>query len=513
MTQNDVVLSVDQVEQRYPGVHALRGVCLQVERGQVLGLVGENGAGKSTLIRILAGIEARAAGRVMFKGNDVDFASPTDSQRAGISVVSQEFRLVPQLSVADNIFLRQELSRGGVIRAAETRHRTTELLELLELDVDPGQLVGTLSVADQQMVEIARALSREFDLLIMDEPTAALNGPEVRRLLGIVRKLADSGKSVIYVSHHLDEVFAATDVVTVFRDGSSVWSGPTGQLDEPGLVELMLGRKPETFRHEVSGPASSEDDDRAPLLEVSDVLVTGLVAPLSLGVMPGEVVGLAGLAGSGRIEVMRALYGDNRLLSGHVHVGGKRAGLRSPHAAVKSGIFMLSEDRKQEGILPHLDVTENVMVGRRRPFLRGLERFFTVPRWEQDLFGKLREQMSIRVPHGRVLVGNLSGGNQQKVMLGRAVNSQCRVLLLNEPTRGVDVGAKVEIYELVQSLADDGAAVVVSSSDVPELVAISNRCLAFYAGRVVAELRGKDITEENVVAASIGQGRGEGHRD
>jgi ABC-type sugar transport system ATPase subunit len=499
------VLSVDRVEQEYPGVHALKGVSLSVERGQILGLVGENGAGKSTLIRILAGIEVRAAGQIVFKGDEVSFANAAESQKAGISVVSQEFRLIPQLSVADNIFLRQELSRRGVIRRAETRRRTQELLDMLELPIDPGQLVSTLPMADQQMVEIARAFSREFDLLIMDEPTAALNEPEVDRLLSIVRKLAESGKAVIYVSHHLDEVFRVCDTVVVFRDGNSVWSGPTSELTEASLVELMLGRKPETFGASPDRTQANVGGAQSPALRLSRVSVGGVHVPLDMYVMPGEVVGFAGLAGSGRVELMRALSGDTRLLSGRVLVKGKEAALTSPHSAIASGLFSLGEDRKQEGILPHLDVTENTMISRRRKLLRGAERFMTLPAVELAQFDRLRQRMNIKVPNGRVLIGNLSGGNQQKAMLGRAASTQCGVLLLNEPTRGVDVGAKVEIYKLIRLLADDGAAVVVSSSDVPELVALVDRCVVFCDGRVVAELSRPNITENTIVAASLGQ--------
>ncbi|WP_084075441.1 sugar ABC transporter ATP-binding protein [Demequina sp. NBRC 110052] len=501
---NDNVVDVRGIVQTYPGVKALKGVDLKVDRGQVLGLVGENGAGKSTLIRILAGIESPVDGEVWVRGERVNFHTPTDAQRAGISVVSQEFRLVPELSVADNIFLCHEISAGGVVRARETRDRTQELLDLLELDVDPGRLVGTLSVADQQMVEIARALSREFDVLVMDEPTAALSAPEAQRLLGIVRKLASSGKAIIYVSHHLDEIFAVCDVITVFRDGNSVWNGSTSKLDESALVELMLGREPQAFVHTLCGQ-DYHDDDRPPRLRVRELSAPGLRRAVDIKVHPGEVLALAGLAGSGRMELMGALAGDVRAKSGAIEVDGVPVSVRSPFAARSAGIFMLSEDRKQEGIVPHLDVTENTMISKPWAARKGLAKWFTLSGLENSTFMTLRKRMRIRVPHGQVLIGSLSGGNQQKVLLARAVESQARVMLLNEPTRGVDVGAKVEIYELIESLAEQGAGVVVSSSDIPEVVAVANRCVVFHAGRPVGELAGDNITEDNITALALGQ--------
>lgn len=496
------MLKVEEVHQRYPGVHALKGVSLSVEPGRVLGLVGENGAGKSTLIRILAGIEQPESGRVRFKGEDVSFSSPVDSQAAGISVVSQEFRLVPQLSVEDNLFLNQEITKGGVIRRGQTRARTKELLSMLGVSVDPRQYVSDLSVADQQQVEIARALSRDFDLLIMDEPTAALSAPEVRNLIRIVRRLADAGKSVIYVSHHLEEVFEVCDDLVVFRDGRCVWSGPASEQNEASLVELMLGRKPESFTRAQLEVAKS---DEAALFEVDDVRIPGLAAPFSLSVKAGEVVGLAGLAGSGRANVTRALFGDLPTQGGSVRVNDKRADISNPRSALRSGIFLLNEDRKQDGLLPHLDVAENALIARQSKWRTGLRKYLTLPRADLSDFDRMKQQMTIRVPHGRVLIGNLSGGNQQKVLLGRAMYTKCPVLFLNEPTRGVDVGAKVEIYELIEEMAAGGAAIVVASSDIPELVAITRRCLVLFGGEVVAELTGSQVTEDNITAASLGQ--------
>ncbi|MBD7919956.1 sugar ABC transporter ATP-binding protein [Cellulomonas sp. Sa3CUA2] len=494
------VVQVLDVVQEYPGVRALKGVSLDLAPGQVLGLVGENGAGKSTLIRILGGIEQPVSGRLVVRGEDRTFRGSAESQAAGISVVSQEFRLVPQLSVADNVFLGHESTRAGVVDAAGTRARTAELLDQLGLDLDPDRPVSSLTVGDRQMVEIARALSREFDVLIMDEPTAALNGAEILRLHAIVRRIAEQGKAVVYVSHHLDEIFEICHDVAVLRDGSLVAHAPTADLDEARLVEHMLGRAPQTYERGAVTEHAGEER-----LTVRGLRVPGVAEPFDLSVRAGEIVGLAGLVGSGRAELTRALFGDLPATSGEVRVDGRAVRLRSSREAVRHGIFMLSEDRKGEGILPHLDVTENAMVSRDRSGLGLLRRLLPVPADESAQFERLRTDMRIRVPHGRQLIGNLSGGNQQKVLLGRALLSGCAVLLLNEPTRGVDVGAKVDIYQLVKQLAEAGVAVVVSSSDAPELAAITDRCAVYFAGRQVAELHGRDVTEDNIVSASVGQ--------
>lgn len=494
------VVEVRDIVQEYPGVRALKGVSLELEAGTVLGLVGENGAGKSTLIRILGGIEHPVHGDVMVGGERKVFRSSSDAQAAGISVVSQEFRLVPQLSIADNVFLGHELSSGGVVNKRKTLGRTSELLDQLGLDLDPGRAVSSLTVGDRQMVEIARALSRDFDVLIMDEPTAALNGAEITRLHEIVQRFAEQGKAIIYVSHHLDEIFDICSEVAVLRDGELVASSATSSLSESELVEHMLGGKPQHYER-----SSAAQGDGAPRLVVSDLAIPGVREPVNLSVGSGEIVGLAGLVGSGRTEITRALFGDLTPDSGSVSVDGTPVRLTSTRDAIRGGIFMLSEDRKSEGILPHLDVTENAMVSRARKGLPRLQRSVPLPGDEGRQFERLRQQMRIRVPHGRQLIGNLSGGNQQKVLLGRALLSGCSVLLLNEPTRGVDVGAKVDIYQLIRELADAGVAVIVSSSDAPELSMIADRCLVYFAGRQVAQLHGVNVTEDNVVAASVGQ--------
>lgn len=496
----NILAETRDVVQEYPGVKALKGVSLQVRAGQILGLVGENGAGKSTLIRLLGGIERPVRGDVLVRGERVDFRNSAESQNAGVSVVSQEFRLVPQLSIAENVFLGHERASFGVVSRSQTLEHTGSLLRALGLDLDPNRLVSSLTVGDRQLVEIGRALSREFDILIMDEPTATLNGSEIKRLHEIVLRIAAQGKGVLYVSHHLDEIFDVCHEVAVLRDGSLVHHGATADLTEDELVEHMLGQS----LRGMEAAASQHHTEGTPRLTVKDLQIVGYDLPFSFQVRQGEILGLSGLVGSGRSEITRALFGDITS-AGEVFVDEKRASTSSSRRAIRDGIFMLSDDRKSEGILPHLDVTENAMASRQRRNLSGLEKYFPIRRAESQIFQRLKEKLKIRVPHGRQLIGNLSGGNQQKVLLGRALQSGCKVLLLNEPTRGVDVGAKVEIYELIAELAEQGVAVVISTSDAAELVAVADRCLVYFSGRQTAELVGDAITEDNIVGASIGQ--------
>ena len=499
--RSPTVLAVEGVWKTYPGVTALTDVGLSLRAGEVHALVGENGAGKSTLIKVLAGVVQPSRGRITRRGEQVRFASTHDSQAAGISVISQEFRLVPQLTVAENIALGNEPRRLGLVDRRHQRDRARDVLRSLGLSLSPERRVDSLTVGDQQMVEIARALTRDFDVLVMDEPTAALSESEADRLLGIVERLRTQGKAVLYVSHRLSEVFRVSDRITVLRDGVVVAGLATAATDVDEVVGAMLDRDPGSLG--ASAPAAaSTPTGGVPALRVEGLRCAGLVEPVSLAVHPGEVLGIAGLVGSGRSELVRALYGAIPATTDVLEVGGDLTRVRSIDDAVRAGIVMLSEDRKQEGIFPLLSVLDNVVLAQRR-----------WGRWlidgEQDAarYAEVQERMRIKVDTPGRLITTLSGGNQQKALLGRALVSGCSVLLLNEPTRGVDIGAKAEIYQLVTELADSGVAVVVSSSEAAELDAVATRCLALYAGRVTGELARQDMSEESIVALSLGQGR------
>ncbi len=493
------LVSAEGIDKRYSGVHALKDVSLALLPGEVHALVGENGAGKSTMIKILAGLEAPTAGKVMIEGNPVRFAGPHDSQAAGISVISQEFRLVPQMTVAENMFLGHEPRRLGLVDRSASRRMTRDPLRELGLDISPDRRVDSLAVADQQLVEIARALSREFRVLIMDEPTAALTEVEVDKLLSLVERLRETGCAVLYVSHRLPEIFRVADRISVLRDGQLVAQMKTADTTVDQLVTHMLGRELEDAT-EAHGSAQPADAAAAPVLRVEGLRCRNVVEPVDVQVGAGEILGIAGLVGSGRSELMPALFGVTPATFGRYQVDGKDVRPRSPADAIDSGVFMLSEDRKAEGILPLLSVLDNAVVAQRKWGRLLLDR-----RRDRDSYQKLHKRMRIRSANPANPITALSGGNQQKVLLGRALLSDCRVLLLNEPTRGVDVGAKVDIYQLVRELASTGVAVVVSSSEAAELVAVADRCLTLYAGRVSGYLQGAAITEPAIVAASLGR--------
>jgi ribose transport system ATP-binding protein len=496
-TRDTPVLAVKAVAKRFGGVHALRGVDFDLRAGEVHALIGENGAGKSTLIKVLAGLHRPSAGHVELRGLAVSFFTPLDAQRAGIAVVSQEFTLVPQLSIAENIFLGREPRRAWrLIDWKTARRRSRELLHEFGLEVDPREPVASLSVADQQLVEIAKALSQDPPVLIMDEPTAALNAAEVERLLLNVVRLRERGVAVVYVSHRLPEIVRISDRITVLRDGSHVATLATSTVTEDRLVTLMLGHElaAATIEHH---PVS----DEKPLLAVEGLSAGGYFQDIAFDVRPGEILGVAGLIGSGRSELMRALFGLLTPTSGRVVVDGRPLEGSDPRDSLARGVFLLSEDRKADGILPDLSVRENLFLTAVPAKSRSKWRIDADA--ERAEYAQVKDFLDIRAHTADQPVPTLSGGNQQKVLLGRALVSRARVLLLNEPTRGVDVGAKVDIYTAVRKLADSGAAVVVSSSDAPELAKLSDRCLVLNRGKAVRLLGSGETDEDAIIAAAV----------
>ena len=498
-TERDVLV-LEGIGKEYPGTTALAGVDLSLRSGEVHALVGENGAGKSTLIKILAGVVTPTHGEVFLRGTAVHFTGTHHSQAAGISVISQEFRLVPQLTVAENISLGDESARLGWINRARQRSRAREVLQSLGLNLSPDRRVDSLTVGDQQMVEIARALTREFDVLVMDEPTAALSESEASRLLDLVEVLREQGKAVLYVSHRLPEIFRVADRITVLRDGVRVSTGPAAETDVDHVIAGMLDREVGSLRTTTPDPETSPDGASAPVLEVEGLRCAGLLEPVSLQVRAGEVLGIVGLVGSGRSELVRALYGAVPASTDAMAVAGREVTVRSIDDAVAAGIVMLSEDRKQEGIFPLLSVLDNTVLAQRR-----WGRVLIDRRQDRARYDEVKGRMRIKTERPDDPITTLSGGNQQKVLLGRALVSGCSVLLLNEPTRGVDIGAKEEIYPLISELAAAGVAVVVSSSEASEIDAVATRCIALYAGRLVGELARADMDESAIVAISLGQ--------
>ncbi|MDT0380098.1 sugar ABC transporter ATP-binding protein [Streptomyces sp. DSM 42041] len=492
------LLTMSGITKTFPGVRALDGVDLDVEAGEVHCLLGQNGAGKSTLIKVLAGAHQPDAGRITWRGETVRLPTPVAAMRLGIATIYQELDLVEHLSVTENVFLGHEITRGGLVRPREARARTADLLSRLgHPEIDPGTLVGRLPAAGQQIVSMARALSHEVRLIVMDEPSAALDPDEVENLFRIVGALTSAGVAVVYISHRLEEIRRIGDRLTVLKDGSTVARDLPARTTATGtVVSLMTGRDlAHAFpaRPEVP-PAPAKD--AAPLLRVESLSRAGEFAPLDLEVRPGEIVGLAGLVGSGRSEILETVYGARRPTTGRVRVGGRPLRPGSVRSAVRAGIGLAPEERKAQGLLMLESVTRNVSVSTLSRFARGgwLDR-----RREREAARARTRELSLAPDDPDRPVRTLSGGNQQKVVLARWLLRECRVLLLDEPTRGVDVGARSELYALIRRLADAGVAVLLVSSEVPEVLGLADRVLVLREGRVVHTAPARELDEHRVL--------------
>ncbi|GAB3164051.1 sugar ABC transporter ATP-binding protein [Amycolatopsis sp. NPDC004378] len=489
------LLSVRGIVKSFPGVRALDGVDLDVEPGEVHCLLGQNGAGKSTLIKVLAGAHRPDAGELTWRGERIDVGSPVDALRLGIATMYQELDLVPGLSVADNIFLGHERARFGFTRISQARDEAARLMTRLgHPGIRPWQEVGKLSAAGQQLVSMARALAHDAKLLVMDEPTAALAGEEVDNLFRIVGELTADGVAVVYISHRLEELRRIGHRVTVLKDGRTVGTGLDARTTPTSdLVALMAGRKVET----VFGPRHDGHADRTgTALEVQGLARTGEFEDVTFSVHPGEVVGIAGLVGSGRSELLETIFGARKADSGTIAVQGKPLRPGSVLAAVKAGIGLAPEERKSQGLLLDLPVVHNVT-------LASLGRYakfgFSERGKELEDAGASLRRLDLRPADPRRIVRTLSGGNQQKAVLARWLVRGCTVLLLDEPTRGVDVGARAELYRLIDELAASGVAIVLVSSEIPEVLGLSDRVLVLREGRVLADRPSAGLTEAAVL--------------
>jgi monosaccharide-transporting ATPase len=507
---NDPVLEVRGIAKRFPGVLALDDVSLSVARGEVHALVGENGAGKSTLIKVLTGVYKADAGEVRYLGEPVTFGRPLDAQHAGISTIYQEVNLIPLMSVARNLFLgREPRGRLGLVDVRRMNREATAVLRRYGIDVDVTRPLRSISLGAQQMVALARAVAVDAKVLIMDEPTSSLESREVETLFRVVRELSAQGIAVLYVSHRIDELYQLCSRVTVLRDGKVVHAGPLDGLDRLRLVSHMLGRDLVQVRREgLTGFAGDhEAADAEPLLRAEGLTKRHVLRDVSFAVRPGEVTGLAGLLGAGRSETAKAIIGALPLDSGTVSVGGRRLRHLSPKAAIANGVALLPEDRKAEGIIPDLSVRENIVLAA----LPRLSRAGLVTRDRQDrIVRTFMERLRIKASSPEQRVAELSGGNQQKVLLARWLCLEPRLLLLDEPTRGIDVGAKAEVQRLVDELAREGLAVVLISSDLEELVEGADRVVVLRAGAVVGELAGDEVSEHAIMATLAAGDHGEG---
>ncbi|MER5887939.1 sugar ABC transporter ATP-binding protein [Streptomyces sp. NPDC001941] len=495
------VLEARGVGKRFPGVVALDDVTFTLAAGETHALVGENGAGKSTLIKVLTGVHRPDSGELLLSGRPVAFERPYEAQAAGISTIYQEVNLVPLMSVARNVFLgREPRNRLRLIDFPRMHVEAADLLRGFGVTVDPRRPLGTLGLGTQQMVALARAVSVDAHVVVMDEPTSSLEPREVETLFGVIADLRRRGIAVLYVSHRMDELYRICDRVTVLRDGRHVHTGPLDGLDRVQLVSMMLGREvAEVRRHGVTSFADEGHDiARTPVLTADRLSRRHQLDRMSLELHPGEVLGLGGLLGSGRSETAKALAGALPLDAGEVRVGGTSIGRPSPAAAIRAGISLLPEDRKAEGIVPGLSVRENIVLAA----LPRLSRAGVVSRARQDrLVEVFMKRLRIKASSPEQKVGELSGGNQQKVLLARWLCLAPKVLLLDEPTRGIDVGAKAEVQALIDELAQEGLAVLLISSDVEELIEGADRIVVLRAGATVDELLGDDVREDALLAA------------
>ncbi|MGW2032786.1 MULTISPECIES: sugar ABC transporter ATP-binding protein [Streptomyces] len=491
------VLALKGVSKSFGAVRALRDVSLELLPGEVHALAGENGAGKSTLIKTLAGVHRPDAGQVLLDGEPVVFHGPGDARDAGIAVIYQEPTLFPDLSIAENIFMGRRPRRAlGRIDHKATHAATAALMRRLGVDLDPGRPARGLSIADQQIVEIAKALSFDARVLIMDEPTAALTGSEVARLFGVVRTLREQGAAVLFISHRLEEIFEICQQVTTLRDGAWIAGEPLAGMSEDDLVRRMVGRdlaelypKQEVRAGEVA-------------LSVRRLTREGVFTDVSFEVRRGEIVGLAGLVGAGRTEVARAVFGVDRRDAGEVEVGGRRLANGAPSAAMAAGLALVPEDRRAQGLVMDMSIERNIgLTGLRTTSRAGL-----VNR-TAERSRSLDWAVRLQVKYARIAdaVSTLSGGNQQKVVLAKWLATGPRVLIVDEPTRGIDVGTKAEVHRLLGELAADGVAVLMISSDLPEILGMADRVLVMHEGRITAEIPRADATEETVMAAATGR--------
>jgi ABC-type sugar transport system ATPase subunit len=492
------VLELDDISKSFPGVQALDRVHFNVRAGEVHALLGENGAGKSTLIKIVSGVYQPDSGRVLLNGRAVRFESPRAAHAAGIATIFQELLLFPQLTVAENIFMgHAPRTRLGAIDWAAMRARAEEILASLDIHgLDVSRDVGALTVGNRQRVEIAKALSQNARILIMDEPTAALAEADVLHLFRIVRLLRERGVSIVYISHRLEEVFQLADRVTVLRDGAFVGSRQVAETSRGELINMMVGRTISNLFPKLDAEIGE------PVLEVKDLQGPPLFHDVSLQLRAGEVVGLAGLVGSGRSEVAQAIFGIKPADAGEIRVSGQRVRIASPGQAKRLGIAYVPEDRGTQGLIRPMRLRENVSLAVLRQVARG---WFVDRRAETELADRSIRQLDIRASGPEQLVAKLSGGNQQKVVLGKWLAAKPRVLLMDEPTRGVDIGAKSEIHRLMSGLAQSGLAVLMISSELPEIMGMSDRILVMREGTIVAEFARATATQEAIAAAMMSE--------
>ncbi|MFS0779262.1 sugar ABC transporter ATP-binding protein [Neobacillus sp. 3P2-tot-E-2] len=489
-----LLLKMEGISKAFPGVQALSDVEFELNEGEVHALLGENGAGKSTLMKILTGIYQKDEGTIEYQGKNIEVPDTKAAQKLGISIIHQELNLAPHLTVAQNIFIGREPKGlfNIFLDEKELNDRTQKLFERLNINLDPRELVGNLTVAKQQMVEISKALSFESKVLIMDEPTAALTDTEIDALFVMIRKLRRDGVGIVYISHRMEELKKITDRVSIMRDGTYVGTINTKDATIDQIISMMVGRKINNNQR-----PTIKQQNREKVLEVRKLNRVKAIKDVSFELYKGEIVGFAGLMGAGRTEVARAIFGADPLDSGEILIRGQKVNIKSPTDAVQNGIGYLSEDRKQFGVLVGMDVKTNIAISTMKDYLRPLGWMNTskIDKQAKDMIEKLR----IKTPSGNQLVKNLSGGNQQKVVIGKWLTRDSDILIFDEPTRGIDIGAKDEIYRLLNELAEQGKSIIMISSELPEILRMSHRVIVMCEGRITGELENNEKTTQEAI--------------
>jgi inositol transport system ATP-binding protein len=498
MPAEEFVLEMKGITKRFPGVRALNGAQLRIKKGEVHALIGENGAGKSTLMKILLGIYRQDEGEVIYKGKPVNFKNPNDALCAGISMIHQEISLIPTVDVAENIWIGREkkFSTAGLIHAGKRYEQTQELLNRLEIAINPRAMVRTLSVANMQLVELARAVSYNSDIIIMDEPTSSLTETEINLLYKIIRELSGKGTAIIFISHKLDEIYEICDHITVLRDGEYVSDHPAASLSKDQLIAKIAGREiKDLFPKEEASIGEV-------VLEVKGLTSGKVFRDINFSVHKGEILGFCGLVGAGRTEIMRALFGIDEFDSGEIFIDGRKIVVKSPKHAIKNGIGMVTEDRLHMGIVGGLPVKYNITLASLRSYCKKL--FFIDRSKEKEVADKMVETLSVKTSSLDQVLGSLSGGNQQKVIVAKWLLTNPKVLILDEPTRGIDVGSKSEIHRLISRLAKQGMAVIMVSSEMPEVLGMSDRILVVRGGRLAGEFSRGDADQETLIKCAFG---------
>lgn len=501
--ESEYILQVKNITKVFPGVTALDDVSLNLKKGVVHALMGENGAGKSTLMKVLTGIYNADRGEIFLKGKVTSINGPREALQLGIAMIHQELSPIPEMTVAENIFVGREPGYRflPVVNRRELRNMTLKVFEEIGISLDPDAKLSSLSVAEQQVVEIVKAISYNSDIIIMDEPTSALSDREVDKLFEIIRKLVSKGKSVIYISHKMDEIFRICDWITVLRDGRYIDTKSVAELDKQTLITLMVGR-------DLCNIFPKEDAEiKDVALKVKNLNINGKFRDISFEVRQGEILGISGLMGAGRTEIMEAVFGARKIDGGEIFIKGKSVKINSPKDAIGYGIALVTEDRKLLGLNLKGSVKDNITLASLNKFC-SMKQLLKMKKEQEAVENQIR-QLNVKTPTSKKIVNSLSGGNQQKVVLAKWLLCGPDILILDEPTRGIDVGAKAEIHRIMSSLAGEGKAIIMISSEMPEILGMSDRVLVLHEGRITGEFNRAELDQERIMMCATGHGKEE----